>query len=160
MNVLNNPDKIWFKYEYGYVNIVDETIYFTHSGNWTEIENIEEKSPETNRKAKLKSYRISVYTILFLVGLALLYLLNIFGATTSLTILILFPVGGWFFYKYMRHETGSVFKVPFKKITKITFLGKNVTIYFQDKNNNEDLYKITGVSEKGQSFFVDLADQL
>ena len=36
--------KHWFKYEFGYVNIDSEYLYFTNTGNWSEVQEIKEKS--------------------------------------------------------------------------------------------------------------------
>ena len=36
--------KQWFKYEFGFVNLDSENFYLTNSGNWSETENLKEKT--------------------------------------------------------------------------------------------------------------------
>lgn len=36
--------KEWLKHKYGYINIDDENVYVTKTGNWSEISKLQEKN--------------------------------------------------------------------------------------------------------------------
>ena len=74
--------KEWFKYEYVYVNIDTESIYFTNSGNWSETKNLKEKGVQksnTQRKVRIQEF-LFVFLILFVI----LFFKNFHHSNTSL----------------------------------------------------------------------------
>lgn len=44
--------KKWFKYEYGFVNIDEDYIYLTNTGNWSDTKDLQELSP-THKSSKI-----------------------------------------------------------------------------------------------------------
>ncbi len=57
--------KEYFKYSNGFVNINDENLFLTNSGNWSETIDLLEKSPKSIRQNTLKELKI--YSFLFIV---------------------------------------------------------------------------------------------
>ena len=69
--------KAWFGYNTGFVNIDDNHVYLTNSGNWSEIADLEEKGITTNKKSrrrKKKSSLFMAYLVVFIMGVLILNL--------------------------------------------------------------------------------------
>ena len=69
--------KEYFKYANGYVNINDENLFLTNSGNWSETHDLLEKSPKSIRKNDLKSVKIYAYYFVIIVLVAI-FVIDIF----------------------------------------------------------------------------------
>lgn len=136
--------KEYFKYRNGYVNIDDETLYLTNSGNWSETFVLLEKSPKSIRKNKAKLLKINLY--LFILGcLVVFFLLSSEGRVVPLALAGL----GITAYFYMIKETGKRYKIPISKIKKIEIEGHQVKIIFLNLNDIEDVETIDNVEAKG-----------
>lgn len=137
--------KEWFKYEYGYVNIDSENLYLTHTGNWSEIPSLTEKAKKTSI---MRSYMIKAYMAIALIGLGLFAIVRI-SDSAGPTLLIPLAAGGYFLYEYLKRETGYKFFIPLKKILRIEYSDKNVTITFKNKEDREESILLDKVEEKG-----------
>jgi len=146
----------WFKYEFGYVNVEKETLYFTNSGNWTEIVDLEEKGNQIPFKDKIRKFRIKLYLAISLSVFGLLFFYNLISYKLSLILLILLPISAWFLYQNMKRETGMSFKVPFHKIKRVETDKANLTIIFLNGDNCEDQYDLINLDEKGINFLSQL----
>lgn len=143
--------KDYFKYENGYVNINDENLFLTNSGNWSETHGLSEKSAQSIRKNQLKRFRINAY--LFVMGSVVLFLL--FHSQNKLM-----PLGilglGIAAYFYMKRETGNRYRIPLEKIKAVEISGNQVKIVFLNLSGKEDAETIIGVEEKGISILDNL----
>ena len=64
----------YFKYKKGFVNIDDENLYLTNSGNWQEARNLQEKSSKTIRANRNKKNKFTLYFYILLgIGVLLLF---------------------------------------------------------------------------------------
>ena len=53
--------KEYFKYANGFVNLNDENLFLTNSGNWSETSDLLEKSPKSIRQNNFKGFKIYIY---------------------------------------------------------------------------------------------------
>jgi hypothetical protein len=136
----------WFKYEYGFINIDAENIYFTNSGNWSEIVGLDEKGIEISNK----SNKSKIYNLLFILSLiaVLIILAKVENETISLFYLGL-PIGIYYLYHQLKSETGARFKLPISKVSTIEFDGNNVMIEFTDIKNEVVREYIKKADNKG-----------
>lgn len=140
--------KEYFKYGNGYVNIDDENLYLTNSGNWSETHELEEKSPKSVRKNNHKTFRINSYY--FIIGLVLLLVvIGIMNKNSHIAIplgIIIIVITA---FKYMRSESGKKYKIPLSKIKNFEIVDNSIKINFVNLNNEIDFETINKVEEKG-----------
>lgn len=142
--------KEYFKYKKGFVNIDDENLYLTNSGNWQEARNLQEKSSKTIRANKIKKNKFTLYFYILL-GIGVLSLFYQLSNGKSIRIPIVFCGLGFAVYRYMIRETGNAYKIPLQKIDSISLVDTNATIHFLDENSEETTELISEVDSKGIS---------
>lgn len=147
--------KEYFKYANGYVNINDENLCLTNSGNWSETHDLLEKSPKSIRKNDLKSLKIySLPFIIVCIGLLMYSKLD--------NIFIPFAFSGSCFgaYLYLIRETGKCYKIPISKIISFDVSNDKVKILFRNANGIDDFEEIFKVEPRGLAIFEELSRQL
>lgn len=135
--------KDWFKYEFGYVNIDSENIYFTNTGNWSETKDLREKGIQKSNIFRKSSIQF------FLVVLVLFFGFLIIKGFDNGKLLLGLPVILFLVYKYLKPELGSKYKVPIIKISNIDIENNSATINFTDASNRESSETLTKVDIKG-----------
>ena len=141
--------KEWFTYEFGYVNIDSENLYLTNSGNWSETNDLMEKTKQVASKNDTRSSSILGFIILIVGLLAFLVVKNLISGKVGLTLLVVAIAGGYKLYDYLRSEIGAKFKIPLTKISEIRENGSSIEIIFTNGEGNVDSYKLLRVEEKG-----------
>ncbi|NHN25003.1 hypothetical protein FIA58_004860 [Flavobacterium jejuense] len=148
--------KHFFKYEKGFVNIDAENLYLTQSGNWSETDSLSEKSKKSksqNTKKKIKTY--SFYAMLLSFSLLLFFNLNN-GKNGKMMlpigIILLFLSA----YYYIRAASGSQYKIPFSKITKMEHSFNSLKIHFKNFDDKEDFERLDAIDKKGIQILKDL----
>ena len=136
--------KEYFKYANGFVNLNNENLFLTNSGNWSETLNLLEKSPKSIRKNNIKSYKIYIY--LFIVACLIVLVLTKAKSGSIPFGLILLGLGT---YSYLKRETGKQYKIPISKIKSIIINENEVTIFFYNSNGIEDFEILAKVDNKG-----------
>ncbi len=136
--------KEYFKYANGFVNLNNENLFLTNSGNWSETLNLLEKSPKSIRKNNFKSYKIYIY--LFIVVCLIVLVLTKAKSGSIPFGLILLGLGT---YSYLKRETGKQYKIPISKIKSIIINENEVTIFFYNSNGIEDFEILAKVDNKG-----------
>lgn len=156
--------KEYFKYDNGYVNINDENLFLTNSGNWSETHDLLEKSPKSIKKNNFKNNKINFYYFILII-LATVVILNVFGQIKrntfpiiSLVLLFLFLFFSAF--RYMKRETGKRYKIPISKITSFDVSNDTVKIIFKNANDVDDFEEIFIVEKKGLAILEELKRQL
>jgi len=146
--------KEYFKYSQGFVNVNDENLYLTNSGNWSEIESLREKSPESIRKNRQKRFRFDafLFVILLITGYSIFWM----SKTGSITFPIIVVALGFGVFKYFRNELGNVYKIPRDKITSIVISEEEAKINFLNADNQPDFETIDGLGPKGKTILEDL----
>jgi len=147
--------KEYFKYANGYVNINDENLFLTNSGNWSETHDLLEKSPKSIRENDLRSLKIySLPFIIVCIGLLMYSKLD--------NVFIPFAFSGSCFgaYLYLKRETGKRYKIPISKIISFDFSNDKVKILFRNANDIDDFEEIFKVDTKGLAILEELSRQL
>lgn len=147
--------KEWFEYEYGYINIDHQFLYFTSSGNWSEISKLKEFSS----KRRIKNFKgNSVIIILTIIGFILFFGLLKMLNSGNISIFYLFgaPILLFFLYKYMKSGIGANYKINLSNIFDIQFENKNCIIHFYDESGDIHQTQLINASEKGHSILKKL----
>jgi hypothetical protein len=143
--------KEYFKYARGFVNINDENLFLTNSGNWSETHELLEKSSKSIKQNNFKGFKI--YIFLFVIAcLIVLILLKSKKGSIPFGIILL----GLGAFAYMKRETGKRYKIPISKIISITIIENAAKIIFFNENNNEDFEEIYGMDAKGLGVLKEL----
>lgn len=149
--------KEFFKYSNGYININDENLFMTNSGNWSETLELQEKSPKSIRRNWLKGMKFYIFFFLLFGG----FLLSITFEEGSERIL---PIGLVLLiiivYKYFSNEIGNTYKIPLEKIKNIEINKNEVRFVFLNLNGVEDFEIIHGVEEKGLVFLSEFRKRI
>jgi len=140
--------KEYFKYAKGFVNINDENLFLTNSGNWSETHELLEKSSKSIRQNKFKANKIYFYYlfVIVLLGFGIFDILRDIKNKTFPFGIILLGLGT---FAYMKRETGKRYKIPISKIISVTIIENSAKIIFFNENNNEDFEEIYGIDAKG-----------
>lgn len=141
--------KDYFKYDYGYVNVNDNCLYLTNSGNWSDTEDLAEKSVHISVK---NTWRNSKTWLLILSVSALVVAIQLKGNSSGgLGFVALFGIAAGYFavYQRFRSDMGPTFKIPMSKITQIDLRGNVARIVFRDGDGDEDVQTLSGVSPEG-----------
>lgn len=148
--------KHFFKYEKGYINIDEKYLYMTTTGNWSETTTLLEKSSKNKSQTAIKKVKTySFYGMLIAISLLLFFnLSNGKGNKVFLPVgIILLLISG---YKYIRSGSGSQYKIPLSKISKMEYSHKSLKIHFKNNDNKEDFEQIENIEEKGIQILKDL----
>ncbi|MFY8182060.1 MAG: hypothetical protein ACOVLG_09810 [Flavobacterium sp.] len=151
--------KEYFKYANGYVNINDENLFLTNSGNWSETHDLLEKSPKSIGKNNFKANKIYLYYffVFILIGFGVFDILRDIKNRTFPFGIILLGLAG---LAYMKRETGKRYKIPISKIISFDISNDKVKILFRNANDINDFEEITKVETKGLAILEELSRQL
>ncbi len=136
--------KEYFKYANGYININDENLYLTHSGNWSETNTLVEKSSKVNIKTN-KKY-LNYLFIVVLIGFGVYDLIKDFKNKTFPFGIVLIALGILAFFK---REKGNRYTILLAKIKTITISNTTAEIIFCNEDELEDCETITAIESKG-----------
>ncbi|TGD58833.1 hypothetical protein [Flavobacterium humi] len=146
--------KEYFKYEHGYVNINNQDLFLTNSGNWSETLTIEEKSSKTIRKNNAKNVKIYIYFLLVICLMALIISRSQTGAIPLGLILLAFGA-----FLYMKRDLGNRYKIPLSKIKSIEISANEAKIIFLNESNVEDSETIRKIESKGIPILSEIIDK-
>jgi hypothetical protein len=143
--------RYFFSYRYGYINIDTHNLYLTHSGNWSEIIELDEKPIIISAHKSIWKF----LTLLLFAVIILLFLLMISSAFEQqglalwpLVLLVAAVLAIYKVYHYYRIEMGNRFYIPLEKIQSMEYVEDGIKISFLDKNKNPDSEILQGVSRE------------
>ena len=141
--------KHFFKYTSGYINIDDDNLYLTSSGNWEEARGLAEKNSTTEKANKRRVNRNSafLYTLLALALLATAVMVGT-DKLKFFPMLIVF-YGIYQANKYFSKELGNRYKIPLSKIEAIEPIDGGLKISFCNEAGQPDFEVVKGVEDKG-----------
>jgi hypothetical protein len=147
--------KEYFKYDNGFVNINDENLFLTNSGNWSETHDLLEKSPKSIRKNDLKSFKM--YSFPFVI-----ICISLFMITKSENVFFPLTFAGLGFAAFfnLKREIGKRYKIPISKIISFDVSNDKVKILFRNANDIDDFEEIFKVDTKGLAILEELSRQL
>ncbi len=139
--------KDWFRYKYGFVNIDDENIYFTTSGNWVETKKLAEKGIQ--KSSRWRKLKIQIFLFVsFLLG-ATIMLVNTASGHFSLLVLLGIPFGLLLVYNYLKTNIGENYKLPIANITSITVEDSEAIIEFKYLEDKIGIKTLENIEDKG-----------
>jgi hypothetical protein len=139
--------KLYFEYAFGYVNIDEECIYFTATGNWDEVRKLKGNRHDFIKPAHQKATKSQVYLVL----LTLMMLGLFYYAWLSRSIMPIFVgvCGFYFGFQAVRHQVKPRFYLPLDEINEVHLAGDKVTITFDEDPILSSQFILEQVSEKG-----------
>lgn len=152
-------EKCWFEHNSGYINIKDNNIYFTNTGNWTETEEISQNQPfNKSRSNQIKGF---IYLIIVGVVILIISILNmtrdesfIWLALLAITIKILG------LYKYFKRDISSNFYITFSSISNISIDEDQCIIEYESSYGKKESIKLSKIPRKGLIILKELRDKL
>jgi len=139
--------KAWLKYEYGFINIDVDNIYFINTGNWSETKNLKEKGIQQQNSFRQFRMKIIPFIIISVVVFLLLFKLDSKEVKISLIIgLVALAVSA---RNYLKREISEKFKLPLSKIESIELKGKTATITFYDGEGKSTEQILEKLDRKG-----------
>lgn len=149
--------KDWLKHSNGFLNIDDDFIYATKSGNWSEVTDLEEKNAVGFKAANFASkFKAGIY-IAAVIGV------TIFVVTKNLlqgSLVIGLPILAYFSYKYMVPEYRASFSIPIKKIKDIEIKKESVRVEFEDAKGSIVSNDFRELDKKGFLIIQKVKDNL
>lgn len=147
--------KEYFKYANGFINVNDENVFLTNSGNWSETHQLLEKSPKSIKQNNFKGFKIYMY--LFILACLIILILSK-SKTGSIPFgIILLGLGA---FAYIKRETGKRYKIPISKIKTIEISDNSAKIIFLNENNTDDFEEITHIEAKGLMILEEMNRQI
>lgn len=148
--------KHYFKYGSGYVNIDDENLYLTNSGNWQEARELKEKSTATITENEIRIGKMKgfVYKVFGVIAIFIYYMVE--NKTISISIFIGLGVLAYHVLQYFKSDFGKRYKIPLVKIETVEKYNKGLKIIFRNENNEPDFEIIDNVEVKGFQILTNL----
>jgi hypothetical protein len=143
--------KHFFKYQRGYVNLDENFVYLTTTGNWSEINELSEKTGASKRDNNLRISLNGIFLIMAIGAGALILLFGLLNGRLSFMPMVLVPVGGYYLYRYMQRDLGVKYRIPISKITSIELnqAEKKVILRFLNGSDEKDQEILNNVEQKG-----------
>lgn len=147
--------KEYFKYKFGYVNIDDENLYLTNSGNWQEARETEEKSSANLHVNAQRINRMKSFVFVVIGGITVYLLREVESIKTSIGIVVIAAGLAYKTYQHFSSEFGNRYRIPLHKIQSITAKKTEVVrIGFFNANNTPDFEIIEGLEPRGYNFLM------
>ncbi|AXG74322.1 hypothetical protein DVK85_08800 [Flavobacterium arcticum] len=148
--------KHYFKHNNGYINIDEENLYLTKTGNWQEVRDIKERirassqEKETSKIKKLFYWCLAIVEVVFLI-----YIITIDYKYLITNILFIF-IMNFVIYIFHKRDFGKQAIIPLNQIEAIEPYKNGLKISFKDVTNKPDFEILKGVEEKGIEFLMNL----
>ena len=147
--------KHYFKYKFGYINIDDENLYLTKTGNWQEVRDIKENitTQEKEPSERNKEFYWWLFTIEII---SLIYIITTHFELIIMHLLFILVMNS-VVYIFHKREFGKQAIIPLEKIEYIEIYNENsLKIHFQNSKNELNKEKLKKVEGKGVDFLTGL----
>ncbi|MFP9117259.1 hypothetical protein ACLI08_05685 [Flavobacterium sp. RNTU_13] len=149
--------KEYFKYKYGYINVDDENLYLTNSGNWQEARETEEKSRAIDKRNSVGIVGMKIFVYVVLGAICIFVLKNLGKPSIGFGVIGLAIFLGYRVYKVFSKKFGSRYRIPLQKITNVSDWGTvGLRIDFLNANNEPDFEIIEELDFRGRDFLLEL----
>ncbi|KAF2517516.1 hypothetical protein E0W68_11140 [Flavobacterium salilacus subsp. salilacus] len=148
--------KHYFKYNNGYINIDEENLYLTNSGNWQETKELIEKGKISQQHNLKRISEKQNYWFTFYLAFMSFF---VFSTETKVWLPIAIITGLLLFmlFNYFKRDFGFQYKIPLAKIDGIVpYESNGIKISFRNAGNEADFEIINGIEEKGITFLMKL----
>ena len=122
----------FFKYKFGYINVDNENIYLTNSGNWAECKRLQEKSLKTDIRTISKQLKIS--SLIFTAALFVFgnIIFSIQSGSFKVLPAIISTLALFGLYKVFMRDLGSQYLIPIANIISLKNRNQDLVIDFKD----------------------------
>ena len=151
--------KACYKYEFGYVNVDDEFVYLTNTGNWTEIPKLPEKTQQSHARDMRRYFKHTTYLVVISVLAAAFVLYNVLFGIYSMVVIIGLPVLIYYLYQYLKNEMGPAFAIPHHKLVSVENHGKSTIITYIDGEGDEVNDKLVRLEEEGRKALKNIIEK-
>ncbi|MDW3647085.1 MAG: hypothetical protein R8P61_08485 [Bacteroidia bacterium] len=137
--------KSWFEYEYGYLNVDAENMYFTNTGNGSELRTLKEM-PFGKKVGKKK------HPFLFLGSMVFPFCFFLFdmGLTgQSITVMACFLLVFYFVYNYLKKDMGISMWIPLERIELIEIKTNFARISYRDPQEQVQSVPLDKIGKDG-----------
>ena len=152
--------RVYFKYEYGFVSIDNNFIYFSSTGNGQELKELTEKDQAINKKHKRTKFKTVLFFLLFAVVCFWLLYRQLSNSGLSIVFVVLASIGGFQLYHYLRTEIGARFKIPLHKVQDVKIGEQIAFVIFKNTADELEEYKINNFKDKGQRILTEFKEDL
>ncbi|MFK7783730.1 MAG: hypothetical protein AB8B56_01370 [Crocinitomicaceae bacterium] len=147
----------WCKHSFGYVNFDDEFMYFTSTGNWSDVLDLGEFNEKTNRRSS-SSEKYKTMSYMGVAGVLLVVVLWVMGiGSLSISGIIGIALLAYSAYHYMAPGLTGEFKIPYSEISNIELIDSTIKITFLDVNHEEKIQEVSSLNEKGVNLFLSVS---
>lgn len=148
--------KSWFAYEYGYINVDRDNVYFTNTGNGSELRRLKEIPFGQNISNRLDPYTfigiISAPTFYFMIDLDYTF--------RSVLILSAIFTAIYFAYQYLKREKGVSMWIPMDRLTNIDIELDFVEVSYLNVHGKIKSIELDKVEKDGIKFWSQLRESL
>ena len=148
--------KSWFAYEYGYINVDRDNVYFTNTGNGSELRRLKEIPFGQNISNRLDPYTfigiISVPTFYFMIDLDYTF--------RSVLILSAIFTAIYFAYQYLKREKEVSMWIPMDRLTNIDIELDFVEVSYLNVHGKIKSIELDKVEKDGIKFWSQLRESL
>lgn len=138
--------KHYFKYASGYINIDDENLYMTNSGNWQETHGLHEKSTATIKQNRMRVINMKAFVYSFFGGVLSFALFMISYKVVSVVLMLVMGAGAYYLFEYFKHDFGNRYKIPLSKIEGIEEYQDGLKLRFRNATGDPDVEIVPGVT--------------
>lgn len=138
-----------FKYSSGHINIDDENLYLTSSGNWEEAQTLTQKNAASiaANKRRVKRNSLLLYIPMAIIILSPAVLVGADKLKFAPLMLLYFLI--YYLYKHFSKQLGNRYKIPISKIEAIVPVDGCLKIIFRNEDGQPDFEVVKGVEDKG-----------
>ena len=148
--------KSWFQYEYGYINVDKDNIYFTNTGNGSELRRLKEIPFGQNI-----SNRLGPYTFMGIIAVPSFYFIrNLDFTFRSFLIVAAIFTAIYFAYQYLKREKGVSMWIPMDRLENISIEKDFVEVSFLNKHKKIQSIELDKVEKDGLKFWYQLREKL
>lgn len=141
--------KSWFPYNDGYVNIDDDNVYLSASGNWQEVRQLKEKDAEDFKSPKIRHLGlwglITIASTFYFFGS-----LNAKGSGVQQMLAVAIALlSSYFLYRKFQKDLGPRFRIPLARISQVEMSTDSATIHFKTARLAQGKKTLSGTGIKG-----------
>lgn len=144
----------YFKYYNGFINVDENNLYLTKSGNWKEVEEIAEKnilSIENNSSQNL--YRYTFYWILYTIIIVIFF--KFFSLKFWIFLAIKLAIAQFLLTYFYRRDFAKSGIIPLYHVLAIEKVNKkDIKISFRNINNEQITEVLKNVDSKGIDYLT------
>jgi fatty acid desaturase len=147
----------WLKHNTGFLNVDEDNIFVTRTGNWSETAGLKEKNHKGfKRKNRVSKFTTVCFLTLVAVGVIWLMTAGVMNGKLGVFSIISLPVFYFTVHQYIITGYSAAYLIPISKITHMEVGLKSITIRYSDCNNDPVSDTFSGIDNVGIEFLDEL----